>query len=293
MLRSMTGFGAARSEGEGLSARAEIRSVNHRYLLVKTRVPGELSHVEAGVETLVKSRLARGSVTVHVAVERAAGVTPASIDRDAARAYRDQLGALADELDLDEGPGLRDLIALPGVIVASREDEAVKKSDRIVMAAIEEALDELVAMREKEGAALAADLRKNAEGVSRDVAKIEERMPEVVRNSFAALKKRTEELLDGRRTAIDEADLARELALIADRSDVSEELSRLESHLTQLDGMLKKGGAVGRKLDFLVQEMFRETNTIGSKCGDAAVSHLVVEVKTLVERLREQVQNVE
>jgi uncharacterized protein (TIGR00255 family) len=147
-------------------------------------------------------------------------------------------------------------------------------------------------MREVEGKSLLADLRKNAKKVASLVATIEKRMPVVVREHHESLRKRVEELLDGR-VSVRSEDLARELALIADRMDVGEEITRIKSHVDQWESLLAKGGAVGRQLDFLVQELLREANTIGSKCNDAPVAHAVVELKTLIERLREQVQNVE
>lgn len=292
MIRSMTGFGAAAVEDGALSVRAEARSVNHRFLQVKTRLPSELAHLESDVEALAKKVLERGAVTIHVGVERAAGADVAKIDHAAARAYRDQLVALAKELGIAPDVRLDVLVGLPGVVASPDLRAEVEHEAKLVEKAVQKALAALVTMRETEGKSLLADLKKHADGVAKLVVKIEERMPKVVDEHHENLKKRVDELLGGR-DVVKKADLARELALLAERLDVSEELQRLTSHLGQLDALFSKGKPVGRELDFLVQEFLREANTIGAKCSDATIAHTVVELKTLIERLREQVQNVE
>lgn len=290
-LRSMTGFGAESVETDGLSVRAEVRSVNHRFLQVKCRLPPDLAFLEPDVDSLVKKHLSRGAVSVHVSAEiPAAG--GASIDLEVARSYRERLTLVSRELGLDGAVTLEQLLLLPGVVVADGGGEQLRAHGRRVLRVIGAALARLVAMREDEGAATAADLRKHAAAIGRTLKSIDRRMPTVVKAAHAALVRRVGEILGGDHR-VPEEDLARELALIADRVDVSEELARLASHLEQLQKHLDKGGSAGRKLDFLVQEMFRETNTVGSKCSDAKVAHQVVEMKTLLERLREQVQNVE
>ena len=291
-MRSMTGFGSAAVQDGALSVRVEIRAVNHRYLQVKARLPSELAQLETEVENWVKRALERGAVTVSVSVERAAGADVAKIDTARARAYRDQLLQLADELDLDDNIRLETLVSLPGVVASPDELAAGADEARLVEKTIKSALDALVRMREAEGQSLHADLTRNAAGVSKLLEKVGARMPEVVVEHHRALQKRVDELLGGR-DLVKQADLARELALLAERMDVSEELTRLASHLKQLDALLGRDKPVGRELDFLVQEFLREANTIGAKCSDATIAHTVVELKTLIERLREQVQNVE
>lgn len=293
MLRSMTGFGAATREEGDLVLHAEIRSVNHRHLLVKSRLTGEFSFLESEVEAQVKKKLGRGSVTVNLSYTRSRGSEVASLQPEVARRYQAEIAKLAQHLDVDGSVSMDTLLSLPGVIAAS-DDGATesKRAQRAVLGAIEEALTRLVEMRETEGAAISADLTKHAAATSKLVERIEKRMPNVVRTHQKNLEKRVHELLDGRQ-AVSSNDIAREVAVLADRLDVSEELSRLESHLTQLHALIEKGGRIGRKLDFLVQEIFREINTIGAKCSDAKVAHWVVDAKTHAERLREQVQNVE
>jgi uncharacterized protein (TIGR00255 family) len=293
MLRSMTGFGAARGEAAGGATLAvEVRSVNHRHLSVKVRLPETLARLEAEVEARVRAKCERGAVTVHVGVERGAGAEPARIDHALARRYHRELASLAAELELALPLSLETLVGLPGVLNATASDQEEAALERALYGRVDAALSAMLGMREREGVALEGDLRKNARALAQLAARIEKRMPRVVRASHLALAKRVKALL-GDSQALARNDLAREVALLADKLDVSEELTRLESHLAQLDEFLAKGGRIGRQLDFLVQEIFREVNTIGAKCADATVAHWVIEAKTHVERLREQVQNVE
>jgi uncharacterized protein (TIGR00255 family) len=288
----MTGFGSASAARGHLSARVEVRSVNHRYLQVKARLPSDLSHLEPGIEAAVREKLERGSVSVSASIEREAAAGAARVNVEIARRYQKLLGSLSKDLGLEGGIRIDTLIALPGVIGTGEDGRERQREDELLIDCARKALDALIRMRATEGRSLLADLRKNAKGIAGLVATIERRMPAVVSEHHESLKRRVEELLDGRPLAKSE-DLAREVALIADRMDVSEELARLKSHLDQWESLLGKGGAIGRQLDFLVQELLREANTIGSKCNDARVAHAVVELKTLIERLREQVQNVE
>jgi len=293
MLRSMTGFGAASREESDLVLTAEARSVNHRHLNVKLRLAHDLVALEPEVEALVKKRLERGSVSLTISCERARKPDAASFDAEAAARYQAEIAALAQRLGLDAAVSMQTLLGLPGVVCAADESRLeANELKRGILAVVDEALTRLIAMREAEGAAILADLEKHAGATAKLVAKIEKRMPAVVKAHQKNLEKRVGELLVGRQT-IQSADIAREVALLADRHDVAEEVARLASHLDQLAAFLSKGGRVGRKLDFLVQEIFREVNTIGSKSSDATVAHWVVEAKTHVERLREQVQNVE
>ena len=292
MLRSMTGFGAAASEANGTALRVEVRSVNHRHLALKLRLPEAFAALEPEVEERVRARCERGTVSVHLSLERSAGAAPARVDRELARRYARELTTLAGELGLPPALSLDALVTLPGVLSEDGVEEDKSRAHAVVLELVDQALARMLAMRTAEGGALAADLRKNAAALAKVAARIEKRMPAIVRGHRAALAKRIQALLGGK-VPVSSTDLAREIALQADRLDVSEELARLASHLQQLEGFVAKGGRIGRQLDFLVQEIFREVNTIGSKCSDATVAHWVVEAKTSVERLREQVQNVE
>ena len=286
----MTGFGSAARERGGVAVRVEIRSVNHRHLQSKLRLPSELAHLESQLEAVLRKRLHRGSVSATVRVEREGVAAAARIDRGLLAAYREETQDLAGELGLDP-PSLAELLGLPGVIEPPAIEAEGADFGRILLQSVEAATRELVKMREDEGGALAADLDRSATAIEKVVARIARRAPTIVRSHQKNLARRVSELAG--QAAVSSTDLAREIALLADRLDVSEELTRLESHLSQLRKLLAKGGAVGRKLDFLAQEFLREANTIGSKGSDARLAHDVVELKTQIERLREQVQNVE
>jgi uncharacterized protein (TIGR00255 family) len=301
-IRSMTGFGAASAAEDGLDVRVEVRSVNHRHLQVKSRLPGDASHLESEIEGLVRRALERGSVTVTVALRRDARGSVAGVDLEVARGYQRMLDDLAKNLGLNELVRLETILELPGVVVPREDGGAGEHEQALIERCVGEALRALIAMRSAEGKSLETDLTKNTHAIARIVAKIEKRMPQAVKAHQRALTKRLNELLGGSRSprgaqlaraAVSPADLARELAVLADRMDMSEELTRLKSHLDQWKELLGRGQAVGRQLDFLVQELLREANTIGAKCNDAVTAHDVVELKTLIERLREQVQNVE
>ncbi len=288
----MTGFGAGRAERKGLTARAEVRSVNHRHLQVKTRLPHDFGHLEADVDAAVRKQIARGSVVVVIHVEQDDHSVDVRVNRVAAKRYLKELRELGRELKVEGDISLEALAALPGVIAADERTPSRELVGKVVQEALKEALTNLIEMRDKEGSAMERDFVRRAKAIDKLRLQIERRAPKVVAHHHAQIHARVEELMEGR-TALLAGDLAREMALLSDKLDVTEELTRLASHLDQLAGMLAKGGSVGRQLDFLAQEFLREANTIGSKASDATLTHLVVELKTEIERLREQVQNVE
>ncbi len=302
VVLSMTGFGASRVEvtledGSEVTVTAEIKTVNHKHLLAKFRLPAELSSLESGLEKTVRSRLARGSVAVSIDFSRSGGGQALDVDFAVADRYlrlQRDLTARSDEFGLEPLRSVADLLGLPGVVVQARafgSVDATSPEAGAASRALEGALDSLLEMRRSEGASMLADLVLAGDRIEALVGEIEGRMPGVQARHQERLVERVRELVAG--ADVTGADLAREMALIADRLDVSEEVVRLGSHIAQLRELLDRGGEVGRKLDFLAQEFFREANTIGSKCNDAEVAHLVVDLKTHVERLREQVQNVE
>jgi len=287
VIRSMTGFGMAEVSQGTFTARVELRSVNHRFLQTKIRVPAEHGELESKVEALLKKGLIRGAVTVSVRVERALGVKDVSVNAAVARRYQEQFRSLGDGVDLTKG----ELAQLPGVVGLSAEEGSQKKESAAILKAVRAALRELVRAREEEGLSLERDLKKNLAVVEKQRVRIEKRMPGVVKTRQVDLRRRVSLLMEERGPI--EGDLAREISILADKLDVSEEVVRLESHVERMAAQLAKGGELGRQLDFLVQEMFREGNTIGSKCNDAKVAHMVVDMKTHIERMREQVQNIE
>ena len=287
MIRSMTGFGMAEVSQGTFTVRVELRSVNHRFLQTKIRVPAEHGELESKVEALLKRGLIRGAVTVSVRIERALGVKDVSVNAAVAQRYQEEFSSLGDGADLTKG----ELAQLPGVVGISAEEGSQKKEAAAILKAVRMALKELVQAREEEGLSLERDLKKNLAVVEKQRVRIEKRMPSVVKTRQVDLRRRVSMLMEDRGPI--EADLAREISILADKLDVSEEVVRLESHVERMTAQLTKGGELGRQLDFLVQEMFREGNTIGSKCNDAKVAHMVVDMKTHIERMREQVQNIE
>jgi uncharacterized protein (TIGR00255 family) len=299
-LFSMTGFGAARAErtladGAALSISVEIRTVNHKHLQAKVRLPQGYAALEGGVDKAVRARLSRGAVQVGVEVTRTGGQPSFSVDLSAVERYQALQESLGERFQgLRPIDSVTEMLGLPGVLVHDRSRQSVDlagEEAHAVLAVVEEALEALLQMRAVEGEAMGADVAGSGEEIAALVVRISERMAGAAVRHRARLVERVGELAGDK--GLEEADLAREIALLADRLDISEEIARLDSHLAQLRAVLSSGGSVGRQLDFLAQEFFREANTVGSKCNDAEVAHLVVELKTHVERLREQVQNIE
>jgi len=287
----MTGFGMADVSGGAFRARVELRSVNHRFLQTKLRIPAEFGELEPKIEALLKKMLVRGSVMATVRVERDVAASDVTVNAEIVRRYAREFRALGKELGSGAELTAGDLARLPGVVDASTSDGVRGKEAKAVLDAVRAAIKELVSSREAEGASLERDLRKNLVAVERLRVRVAKRMPSVVKARQSDLSKRVGLLMEERGPF--DADLKREISILADKLDVSEEVVRLESHVERMSSQLDKGGELGRQLDFLVQEMFRESNTIGSKCNDAKVAHMVVDLKTHIERMREQVQNVE
>ncbi len=288
----MTGFGAAQLEREGMTVRAEIRSVNHRHLQVRMRLPSSHHRLEPKLEAQIKKGLQRGSIQVHVNLDTTQAAPNVRVHSSLAKRYAETLRTLGEELDLGKELKAIDLANLPGVLQVEEAHSDPETEALWIQECLGLALEDLASMRLREGAAMVADVLQRADEIEVQRKEIAERSPQVVQEHKVKLQERVAALLQGSDTP-NEKDLAREIALLSDRLDVSEEISRLEAHLDQLRSLLAAGGAVGRKLDFLAQEFMREANTIGSKCSDAQTAHEVVEMKTAIERMREQVQNVE
>ncbi len=297
-MRSMTGFGIgdAPLSSEATSPPSgklsvEIRAVNHRYLDVRVRAPNQLPDLAAAVETLARERLSRGRFDVTVRVE-AAALGAVSIHKERARSVFAALVALRDELAPGMDVPLSLLGAVPDLFVPAIEQDgaAVRAA---VSVAFESALAALDAMRLREGLALGDDILRRLVTVRKLARVIGERSPFVVEIYKKKLKERAERLRLASDVELDPGRLEQEVALYADRVDICEELTRLESHVSHFESLLASPDAVGRRLDFLLQEMAREANTVGAKSQDAGIAHSVVELKAEIERMREQVQNIE
>ncbi len=292
----MTGFGRFREATEQRTIEVEARSVNHRFLKLQIRLPRDLARLEPEVEAEIKKVLQRGSVSVTIRNEELADSNGITLDQELAAQLNAQAKTLARTLGMPEQDLTLDaLVALPGVVRTSEPSDTLDEERKAaVLGALNHALESLVNMRRTEGATLAEELRLIHRRIVAAVQEVKERAPVVVEEYARKLQKRLNHLLTqfSDKVAATDSDILREVALFADRADISEELQRLESHLEQFTGLLN-GDEVGRKLDFLLQEMLRETNTIASKASDSAIARHVIEIKTDLERLREQAQNIE
>lgn len=289
-MRSMTGFGVGEAHLRQGRVTVEVRSLNHRFLELRLRLPPELVDHTFFVEQLCRERLGRGRYDVSVRVD-AAALPGVELDAARARAMYGALARLRDELCPGTELPLSMIAGIPGLMVTSEASDA-GHSQQALAASLRMALDNLDQMRAAEGGSLAAELRARLGALSGQVETLRERAPSVVSAQEKRLAERVARMLGGA-DGLDPARLAMEVALLADRADITEELVRLASHFGQFAELLETTGPSGRRLDFLLQEMAREANTIGAKCQDASLSHLVVSLKADIERLREQVQNIE
>ena len=289
-MRSMTGFGLGEAPLRRGRVTTEVRSLNHRFLELRIRLPPELVDHTFFVEQLCRERLGRGRYDVSVRID-AAALPAVDLDAGRARVMYAALARLRDELCPGTELPLSILAGVPGLMVTTEAADA-GSSQQALADSVRMALESLDQMRGVEGASLAAELRARLGALSGLVAMLRERAPEVVTGQEKRLAERVARMLGGTE-GLDPARLAMEVALLADRGDITEELVRLGSHFGQFAELLETAGPSGRRLDFLLQEMAREANTVGAKCQDASLSHLVVSLKADIERLREQVQNIE
>jgi len=291
MIRSMTGFGTGRGGEGGEAVEAEVRSVNHKYCEVKARLPRELGALETDVARWVKERLTRGGVEVSIRRSSARGALSPRVDAELAAEYARAFEEVRARLGLSGAVSLADVLAADGVVTLEERSVDLESARGAAAAALATALTEMLAMREREGIALARDIEGRLAIVEGIAQRLAEAAPRTLETYRARLAERVAELSRG--LAPDPVRLATEVALFADRTDVTEELTRLGSHVAQMRGLLASGEPAGRKMDFLVQEMHREANTVGSKSQSAEAASEVVALKAELERVREQVQNVE
>ena len=292
MISSMTGFGVGHSGTDDAEFTVELRSVNHKASDIKVRIPYDLSLLEGDLVKRVKERVQRGSVDVVVKRPKSTGTGPValSINTQLAEEYLSTAWRLADVLGLERKMDLRSVLSFDGVLLRETIPPNLEELRKPLFEALDQALDALVLMRRNEGAALEEDLRRRLAYIQERVNKVRELSPQTVENYRRRLDERIAELTKG--ISLDPQRLAQEVAVFADRVDVAEEVTRLDTHLKAFDGMLSQSGAIGRSMDFLIQEINRETNTIGSKSQSADIAALVVEMKAEIERIREQVQNI-
>ena len=297
MLLSMTGFGGAIVRQNGVTVFVEIKTVNNRYLKVLLRVTEGYAAIEPSIENLVRDALLRGSVNVNVRIMKEGTASDYEINEAALAGYVDQLRAVCAKLGISETFPVAQLLILPGI---TREQVPTEDKAEVVWPMVEDAVKQAIAnlqvMRQKEGTLMVDDLQENSRILAETVDRIEAYVPGVVEQYRVKLTERVGKVMAEHNLAIEPADLVREVALFVDRSDISEEIVRFRSHIAQFNAAMtekKPKDGCGRRLDFLTQELFREVNTIGSKANDAQITKHVVELKAVIERIREMVQNVE
>jgi len=291
-MKSMTGYGRGEAQGSDYSVLVEMRSVNHRYLEVSLRLPRQLNMLEETLKKQVQNKLSRGKVDVFLTLDKSGGKNiDLTLDKELAIAYHNSLVQLSEITGLPQNAQVADIAVFPGVLNQETVKDDAEEIAALAVTALTEALSQLVKMREREGHSLEEDIciyLKQIEDMSANIAKL---APELLFEQQQKLRRRVEELLED--VTVDEARLANEVAFLVDRTDISEELTRLASHCRQFAEAFLLSEAVGRRLDFLTQEMNREVNTIGSKSNALVVSNQVIEIKSALEKIREQVQNIE
>lgn len=293
-LLSMTGFGEVVEQREGYAIGVEIRTVNSRYFKSNIRTTEGYGVLETLIDAVLRETVKRGTVSCNVRIRHLAGAEDYRLNARVLNQYIDQLQSVAAKRNLDEMIRLEPLASLPGVVEElSAESLEAASLWPVVEPTLIAAVDQLTSMRTVEGEALAADLRDQCATVALCLDIIEKQAPLVAENYRRRIHDRVNEALSTLNVSLEPADLVREVALYADRADISEEIVRLRSHLQQFAAALDLEESAGRKMEFICQEMGRETNTIGSKANDALISQQIVEIKTALERIREQIQNVQ
>ena len=292
MIKSMTGYGRFEGVIEGRRTVFEIKSVNHRYFELQCRLPRGCGFLEETIKNLLADKVSRGKVDVYVSIEADENVAAdVRVNQSVALGYLRAIQTMCELYGLRNDVTVSTIAGYPDVLTVSKAPENEEKLSEIVKIAGEQALESFLAMREREGEKLKKDVLERGQHILSIVEQIEERSPQTVEEYRNKLYERLKEVLEV--TTIDPQRILTEAAIFADKTAVAEETVRLRSHFAQLEDMLNSDAAVGRKLDFIVQEMNREANTIGSKVCDADLAHKVVDIKADIEKIREQIQNIE
>jgi uncharacterized protein (TIGR00255 family) len=296
----MTGFGSAAADDHGISCAVEIRSVNNRFFKASIKLPDKLANLEPEIDRVLRESLVRGSIVLAVAVKDQDAGTSVTINQSILKTYLDQIQSLQQSIHGATSVDLAGLLALPGVVEEGVDSaEYVAKHEELVLRLVRESIANLNDMRRREGAALWTDLQRHLEVIRKSLSKISEQAPQVVRTYHERLRARVNQMVSDAKLSLSDQDLLKEVALFADRADISEEITRLGGHLDQFhtvcqkDGNNVASGGDGRKLDFITQEMLREANTIASKANDSTIARLTVDIKSAIDRIKEQVQNAE
>jgi uncharacterized protein (TIGR00255 family) len=289
----MTGYGEAHRQVENLAIAVEVRTINNRYFKLSLRASEGYAALEPQVENVVRTQIKRGTVQVNLRVDHKHSADDYRINGEVLEGYRRQLAKLGDTIHGGKPVSLDALLTLPGVVEEHHADAAQTERDwPLIQATLEESLQHLAAMRATEGATMGKDLVANNRVIAAELEKIAARAPLVVDGYRGRLEERLKTVLSDHQIVLNPADLIREISIYAERCDISEEIVRLRSHLEQFASIMAQDDAAGRKLEFLAQEMLRETNTIGSKANDFLIAQWVVEIKGHIDRIKEQVMNV-
>ena len=292
MLKSMTGFGRGEAADDRMKITVEMKSVNHRYLDLGIKMPKRLNAYEASVRNILKEYIQRGKVDVFISyVEFAGNSIQLKYNRTLAQEYMNICRQMQEEFDLLQDASVSMLTKLPEVITMEQVTEDDETVEALLSAALRQACESFVAAREKEGEQLKADLCGKLDHMLELVRKVENRSPQVVQEDRQKLLDKVKELLED--SSIEESRILTEVTIFSDKICVDEETVRLAAHIRSMKELLLKGGAVGRKLDFIAQEMNREANTTLSKCNDLETSGIAIDLKTEIEKVREQIQNIE
>ncbi len=292
MIRSMTGFGRAEQERNGFNITVEIKSVNHRYFEFSSRIPRAYQYLEEKLKAFCQSRISRGKVEIYVTLEDIEnGNTLIDINDEYCKAYINALKTLSEQYSLKDDISVMTVARNTEIFKITKPDIDTNNVTDAVLSVADEAITAFIAMRETEGVRLKNDVNNRIDFILKKVEFIEERSPETIKLYRERIEQKVRELLES--AQVDEQRLLTETAVFADKVAVAEETVRLRSHMQQLSQLLEGNEAIGRKLDFIVQEMNRETNTIGSKAQDIEIARAVVDIKSEIEKIREQIQNIE
>ncbi|WP_353093954.1 YicC/YloC family endoribonuclease [Tissierella praeacuta] len=293
IIKSMTGFGRGEFSNEVYNFKVEIKAVNHRYNDISVKMPRHIGYLEEDVKKIIKTEISRGKVDVYINLDYInESAIEIKVDIPLAKSYKSILEELSSELELEENVRLFNILGLSEIIKIERKELDEDIAWSCLKEALNMALKDIMSMKTVEGEALKSDMISKLDRIETIVLEIEERSPLVVLEYKNKLRDRISELLD-KDINIDDDRISSEVAIFADKSNINEEIVRLKSHVKQFLSILDAEDAVGRKLDFLIQEMNREINTIGSKANDILISQNVVEIKAEIEKIREQVQNIE
>ena len=297
MIRSMTGYGRAETKDETKTILVEVRSINNKYLKTNIRIPESLSMFEDRIERFLKKELVRGTINLTIEYKSCAQIPKCIINKDILKEYHSVISEARNEISSEQDITFDNLISLPGVLEFKKESESGNLHDDDFWKELEQliklSVDSLKDMREAEGQNLRVEIEKWKNKISKLLDEIETMAPKVVLEYSNRIQERVSSLLSGIESKIEKSDLNKEIAIFADRCDISEELGRLRSHIMLFDNVMDNEEPNGRKLEFIVQEMFREANTIASKANNATIIENTISVKTEIERIKEQVLNLE